>query len=165
MSLLSSYDMMGTPVPQPVAPEPADLGAGRAQSVTLRRMGKRPLAFEGVELCMAMSFVPGSPFWYEVNVFRTTEGGFVAAVKMFFSAENERDICRAWSCESFAQVMEVLEGYDAANDIRIDLPADETALALPELAAHALMLRARAEEARRQFASLVGEILFDLEAA
>ena len=135
---------------------------GQAGVVTLKRVGARPLSFQGTELCMAMSFTPGAPFWYEINVFRTTDQRFVCAVRTFFAADNEDDQVRAWEFESFEQVMAHLEGYDPADDIRVDLDPSAP-MTLPELAANALALRARAAEARRQFATIVGEILYELE--
>jgi hypothetical protein len=152
-----AYDQMGGQM----AP-PAQLG--QPGLVTLKRVGARPLSFNGTELCMAMSFVPGAPFWYEVNVYRTDAQGFVVAIKQFFRDENETDFVRAWEFEDFDGAMAHLEAYDPADDIRVDIdPSAE--MTLPELAAHALALRARAAEARRQFKALVGEILFDLEQA
>jgi hypothetical protein len=140
----------------------ASPGFGQPALVTLKRVGGRPLSFNGVELCMGMSFVPGAAFWYEVNVWRTAEQRFVVAIKTFFRDENETDQVRAWEFDDFDGAMAHLEGYDPAEDIRVDIDpsADMT---LPELAAHALALRARAGEARRQFAALIGEILYDLD--
>ena len=151
-----AYDQMGGQM------APASLG--QLGLVTLKRVGARPLSFNGTELCMAMSFVPGAPFWYEINVFRTDAQGFVVAIKQFFRDENESDLVHAWEFEDFDGAMAHLETYDPADDIRVDIDpsADMT---LPEMAAHALALRARAAEARRQFRTLVGKILYDLEQA
>lgn len=132
--------------------------------MALKRVGARPLSFSGSELCMGMSFTPGATFWDEVNVWRTAEQRFVVAVKTFFRDENETDQVRAWEFDDFDGAMAHLEGYDPAEDIRVDIDPS-AAMTLPELAAHALALRARAAEARRQFAALVGEILYDLDQA
>ena len=160
MTQLSQFDAMPE-MPESAPAEPNY--AMQPQKYSLKRMGKRPLSFEGTELCMAMSFHPKSSWWYEINIFRTVEQKFIVSVKQFFQSEEERDTARAWECDSFAHAMDILEGYDAADDVRVNVMADDPSLSLPELAAHALSLRARAEEARRQYQSLVGEILFDLE--
>ena len=150
-------------MPEAAEAAPAEPSYGpQPETYSLKRMGQRPLTFEGSELCMAMSFSPSAPWWYEINMFRTASQSFVVAVKMFFQSEDERDICRAWECESFSDAMDKLEGYDAANDVRLDIAPDDPGLSLPELAAHALALRAKATEARRQYNSLVGEVLHDL---
>lgn len=152
--------------PQMAPPTSPQFGAvggfAAADLVTLKRGGARPLSFRGTELCMAMSFVPGAPNWYEIDVWRTVEQRFVLAIKQFFRDENEIDQVHAWEFESFDAVMAHLEAYDPAEDVRVDVDPG-AAMSLPELAAHAFALRARAEEARRQFRGLVGEILYDLE--
>lgn len=137
--------------------------AGATAAHLLRRPGRRPLRFEGVELGMAMSFMPGAPLWFEINVFRVGHGGFVACVKRFHRDEDESDFCRAWECTDFEAVMTALESYDPAADLRVEADPEDPALALPDLAAKAYALRAKAAEARRQYAGLVGEILHDLE--
>ncbi|MEM6942182.1 MAG: hypothetical protein AAF565_00330 [Pseudomonadota bacterium] len=137
--------------------------SAETESYWLQRTGRRPLAFSGSELCMAMSYVPGSRFWYEVNIYRASEGGFVVRVDMRSKAEGDIEMHDAWECPSFGEVMDSLEAYDAANDIRIDIDPDDPDLSAADMAAHALAIRARAEDARRQFRSLVGELLHELE--
>lgn len=137
--------------------------ASSTQSYTLRRSGKRPLFFEGSELCMAMSYVPGTAFWYEVNIYRTTAESFVVYVRLFTKREGENDLHRVLECETFEDVMHFLETYDAAEDVRVDVLADDESAPLSELVVRAMALRARIEDARRQFRGLVGQILFDLD--
>jgi hypothetical protein len=146
------------------SPGETPMAAMQAQAFTLKRLGARPLAFHGGELCMAMSFVPGAPYWYEVNVYRTVDQRFVLAVKKFFRDEDKQDFCRAWEFDDFGDVVKALEAYDAGADVAVDVMPDDPALSAPEMAAHAFALRAKAAEARRQFQSLVGEILHELEA-
>ncbi|MEM1345135.1 MAG: hypothetical protein AAGI34_11220 [Pseudomonadota bacterium] len=134
-----------------------------ADTITLKRTGLRPLSFEGTELCMAMSFTPQSPYWYEINIFRTTGQDFVAAVKLFFQSEHQRDVVHAWECQSFDEVLEVLEDYDAGNDIPIEVFPDTPGLSIGEMAAHAFTLHARVESARQHYAGLIGEILDELQ--
>lgn len=158
MNQFSAFQMQDGPSePDRAAAAPS------AAPFRIARSGMRPLAFEGTELCMAMSYVPGAPNWYEINIYRTTEQKFVVAVRLFFRSEDERDRVRAWEFESFDQVLDCLEGYDAATDVRIDQRIEQEGQSAAELAAHAFLLRARAEAARSQYAGLVGEILHELE--
>lgn len=60
--------------------------------------------------------------------------------------------------------MDTLEAYDPVGDIRVTVFAADPGLSAPEMVAHALNLQAKAESARNQFASLVGEILHELDA-
>ena len=155
--------------PMIVEPQHANQDGGPAQTAPamaykLRRLGGRPLSFHGSELGMAMSFTPTAPYWYEVNIYRTVSQQFVLVIRHFFQSEQEQDTIRAWECETFGEVMDKLESYDAADDVRVTVNAADPDLSLPEMAAHALDLRAKAEAARQQFSGLVGELLYDLEA-
>ena len=133
------------------------------QNFRIRRIGQRPLIFEGSELCMAMSYIPGARFWYETNIYKTATQRFVVAIRLFFKSEDERDRVRAWEFDSFEQVLACLEGYDACEDVRVDRFPDETGTGAAELAAQAFALESRIADARAQFAGLVGEILYELE--
>jgi len=154
MSAFDPQDMQGDPGMKQPAMSPA--------SFTIKRLGKRPLTFEGTELCMAMSFVPNTPFWYEINIYRTVTQGFVVAVRLFFQSEDERDRVRAWECETVDQAFDCLEGYDAGADVRVGRQADDPDLTAAELAAHAFVLRSRVQAQRDQYHGLVGEILDEL---
>jgi len=148
---------------QDTASEPDPMPGPAPAPFRIKRSGMRPISFDGAELCMAMSYVPGASSWYEINIYRSTDSSFVLAVRLFFRAEDERDRVRAWQFESFEQVMDCLETYDAATDLRVDHFPEDPGMSAAELAAHAFALRARAEAARNQFAGLVGEILHELE--
>lgn len=130
----------------------------------IMRQGQRPLVFQGSELCMAMSFVPGAPYWFEINIYRTTDGRFVTAVRTFFQSEAENDRAKAWEMETFDGVLDVLESYDASHDIRVHGFADDDDMSAVELAAHGYSLMAKAKAARAQFSGLLGEILHELDA-
>jgi len=134
-----------------------------AASYRIKRPGARPLAFEGSELAMAMSFTPSVPFWYEVNLYRATDGRFVAAVKQFFQSKDEQDSARAWEFDTLDQALEKLAHYDAGQDVKLTLDPSNAHMAAAELAAAAMELRARVMSARRHYESLIGEFFFDLE--
>ncbi|MEM9761118.1 MAG: hypothetical protein AAF968_01180 [Pseudomonadota bacterium] len=136
-----------------------------SENHVLPRRGQRPLAFAGSELCMAMSYMPGARFWYELNIYRAEGGGFVVKIDMFTKDDSDPEMHDAWECDGFGDVMDSLEAYDAAGDIRIEVEPDDPGLSVADLAAYAMAIRARAEDARRQYRSLVGELLHDLETA
>lgn len=159
MTQLSTLERLSEAIESFPAPAPANA----ADTFTLRRTGKRPLAFDGVELCMGMSYVPGTPFWYELNIYRTHAGSFVVAIKFFTKDEGDKDTFRAFQCATFDEVMSLLETYDTSQDVRIDVQADDDSMSVAELTVKALGLRARLEEARRQFAGLVGQVLYQLD--
>ncbi|MEM8595061.1 MAG: hypothetical protein AAGF76_01125 [Pseudomonadota bacterium] len=159
MNQLSAYDKFDVGVE-----EDAEADAMPPMTYKIMRSGQRPLVFEGMELCMAMSYVPASPYWFEINIYRSSSQKFVAAVRTFFQAEEERDRARAWECDSFDGVMDVLERYDAASDLRVDAFADAHDLSALELAGLGFTLMARAKAARDQYHGLLGEILHELDA-
>lgn len=135
-------------------------------SFKLKQTGGRPVQFRGIELCSAMSYVPGTPLWYEINIYKTEESDFVTDVRMFTKDENERDVFRVERSYSLADVFDYLEKYDAANDVdasSVDLGSSH--LSVANLSLSAASLRIRVEEARGQFRDLVGQILYQLEHA
>ncbi len=140
----------------PVVAEP------KANMITLRRTGERPLSFQGAELCNAMSYVPGTPLWYEINVYRTAGETFVANVRMYTRSEDEKDRFSCHEASSFDEVLSWLERYDPAQDIRADLPVDSADMPVIELGLKAAAVRMRLSEARRQYRDLLGEIFFAL---
>jgi hypothetical protein len=129
------------------------------------RSGARPIRFSGSELAMAMSFTPEIPFWYEINLYRTTETDFVAAVRLFHQSEERRDTVEAWQFKSLDEALSAIEHYDAAADVEFEMPDWGDKACGPDIAARALELRARIECQRRHYRGLVGEILYELDAA
>ena len=129
----------------------------------IKRPGKRPLIFDGIELAVAMSFTPSLPYWYEINLYRTNDQRFVVSVRLFFQSENEQDQVRAWDFDTLDQALEKLAQYDAAQDVKFTLDPANPSLPPAELAAMAMDLRARVESARRHYASLVGEFFYELD--
>lgn len=137
--------------------------SSNAQSYRIKRAGARPLSFNGSELAMAMSYTPAIPYWYEINVYRTTDQRYVATVRLFYQSEDEQDTVRAWDFDALEQALDALAQYDAAHDVRITMdPADNSAPAA-ELAAYALELRSQVLAARRHYDSLIGEFFYELE--
>jgi hypothetical protein len=136
---------------------------GQDQLVVARRNGKRPLTFAGIEVCSAMSYEPGTPFWYEINIYRTSAHGFVGVVKMFSKSDDERDRSTAIEAESLDEIVHWLETYEPAHDIRCDLPFDPGGIAMVELGLRAAAASMKLAEARRQYCDLLGEVLFALD--
>ncbi len=164
MSQMTAYDNAAAAGADAGSVPPSPVSAGPSgNSITLRRTGGRPVRFSGIELCTAMSFGPGAPFWYELNIFRTSNQKFVVDVRHFTKRDGDKDRFTVFTVDTFDDAMHLLETYDAAVDIRVDLPVDDDSVPLAELGLHAASLRLRIGEARRQFRQLVGEILYELD--
>lgn len=134
----------------------------QVQMHTLRQSGGRPLTFSGAQLAMAMNYVPGAPFWYEINIFRLSDGRFVFDVRNFRTSADEDDSFHVFEAATFDELMSKLEGYDAADDVCIDFDLENPSLSVADLTFHAMALRIRVEEARRRYRSLVGQVLYEL---
>ena len=133
--------------------------------VSLRRSGKRPISFRGVELAHGMSFRVGTPLWYEINVYQASTGSYVGNVRMFTKADGEQDKFSVHIAGSLEEVVDFLEHYNPADDIVVDIKLDDNTKSLADLTFEALALRARTENARAQYQSLVSEIFSQLDAA
>lgn len=142
---------------------PADMPMlGKPQTYRLRRPGLRPLIFSGAELAMAMNYTPELPYWYEINIYRTSGQGFVLAIRQFFQSETEEDTCQAWEFTTLPEIFDAIEQYDAAKDIKVS-PVDLATSAPAELTAMSLDLRAQVKAARANFSGLVGELFEELD--
>lgn len=131
----------------------------------IKRIGHRPLAFSGTELAMAMSYTPTLPYWYEANIYRTSDQRFVAAVRLFYVSSDEQDTARAWECDTLDEAIETLVRYDAADDVRLTLDHGNAERSAAEMAACSLDLRAQAKSYRAHYATLLGEFLYELDSA
>lgn len=159
-----SYALEDTNKDHPGAGGVAPSNIGQPNGYRISRSGARPLKFNGSELAMAMSFTPEIPYWYEINLYRTTESDFVAAVRLFHQSEDKLDTVEAWRCKSLDEALTSLEHYDAANDVEVTLIAPGKDMAASEVAAASLELHARIHAQRQHYRGLVGEILHELDA-
>jgi len=130
----------------------------------LRNVGGRPVVFHGEELAMAMSYTPELPYWFEINLYRASDGSFPIAIKQFFQSEDQKDIARAWIVPSLDAAMAVVEQYDPAHDVPVPGGLMGAALSAAEMEAMALDLKAQVDHARVHYASLAGEFLHALDA-
>lgn len=138
---------------------------GQPQTYRIARVGARPLRFSGSELAMAMSYTPEIPFWYEINIYRTTEGDFVTVVRLFHHSEDRRDTAEAWRMTTLDEALSKLEHYDAAKDVEFSLIEPDEFLCAAEFAARSMDLQARIMGQRKHYGGLVGEVLHELDNA
>lgn len=137
---------------------------GKSNTFRLPRPGSRPLVFNGTELAMAMSFTPEISYWYEVNLYRTLDQEFVAAIRLFYQSDQENDVVKSWRFCNLDKALDFIESYDAGADIR--MPHLEIAtMTAADMAATALQLKAEISAARHHFAGLVGELFFEIDNA
>ena len=133
-----------------------------AQIITLKRSGERPLRFRGYEICCASSHRSGPPFWYEINVFRTTDDRFFADVRLFQKSDAHKDRFTVFEAPSFEMAIESLKTYDPVRDIPVE-PFFDGDVAPVEIALEAARLRLRIADARTQYADLIGDVLQQID--
>lgn len=159
MNVMTSFDEAPIAAEAPV--DPAALGP---MSHTLRRTGGRPISFAGVQLTMAMDYAPGCEMWFEINLYRTAEERYVADVRNFKRDADEQDCFSVYEADSLDAALAALEGHDPANHIAIGFDLEAADASLADLTFRALALRVRVENARRQYRTLLGQVLYDLDA-
>ncbi|MEM1431044.1 MAG: hypothetical protein AAGG09_16425 [Pseudomonadota bacterium] len=142
-----------------------DAGGMPGMNMRLRRLGARPLAFQGVELGMAMSFTAELPYWFEINLYRVSDGTFAVAIKQFFQSSEETDLARAWPAATLAEAFDIIEGFDPAHDVPVRLSLLDSHLSAAEMEAAAMDLQAQVAHARTHYRSLVGEFFHGIEGA
>ena len=133
-----------------------------AQVLTLKRSGERPLRFRGYEVCCASSHRSGPPFWYEINVFRTTEDRFFADVRLYQKSDAFKERFTVFEASSFEMAIDALRSYDPVCDIPV-APFFDGDVAPVEIALQAARLRLMMEEARSQYRDLIGDVLAQID--
>lgn len=128
----------------------------------LKRSGMRPLAFDGVLIAEANSHCPGTTMWYEINIYRKDAGGFVAEVKLFLKAAEQKDAFRAQVFDDVSAMSAWLESHDPADNAVVNIETAGGDVPLVVAALGAIRMRQAMEEARREYRYLVGELLFEL---
>jgi hypothetical protein len=128
----------------------------------LKRSGARPLAFDGMLIAEASSHTAGTRMWYEINLFRSDAGGYVAEVKLFLKPVEQKDVFRAEAFADLATMTDWLEAHDPAHDAVVDRETADSQVPLVVAALGAVKMRQAVDEARREYRYLVGELLYAL---
>ncbi|MEM1065508.1 MAG: hypothetical protein AAF771_03045 [Pseudomonadota bacterium] len=159
-----SYPMEDQAPADMMAPPPV-ANVGEARPFRIARNGGRPLRFSGAELGMAMSYTPEIPYWYEINLYRTSSGAFVLAIRLFHISDQKTDTVEAWEFDSLEDALWKIESYDPGADVDVALKQDLDRMTPADLAAEMLELKARIAGIRHHYRSLAGEFLGTLDAA
>ena len=151
-------------VDQPVPSAEAGLSGFAPAPKRLRNVGGRAVTFEGEELGMAMSYTPELPYWFEINIYRASDGSFPVAIKQFFVSEDRRDIHRAWVAPTVDGAIDGIEQFDPAHDVPVPGGILQAELSAAEMEAVAMELHAKVADVRTHYRSLVGEFLHAIDA-
>lgn len=135
----------------------------RQDWVTLRRSGQQPIRFKGTAIAEATGHSPEGTLWYEINIFRKQTGGFVLDLRVFRKGRGQKDSFHAYDFDSLGEAVSFLENHDPQSDIPVHVDTDDKSISTAELTLKAVALRQRLEEAERDYRSLVGDLLYQLD--
>ena len=124
---------------------------------TLRRTGQRPFTFNGVPVATVCGVTPALPFWYELNVFQTVVGGFVADVRLFHKTD-AADRFHVAEHDDLADVAHWFERYQPAKDVRSSI-APASLASRAELAIAIASLRLEVETVTEHYREQCGQLL------
>jgi hypothetical protein len=128
----------------------------------LKRSGMRPLAFDGTLIAEASSHTARTRMWYEINLYRSDAGGYIAEVKLYLKPIEQKDVFRAEAFADLASMTAWLEAHDPAHDAVVDCETADGQVPLVVAALGAVKMRQAMDEARREYRYLVGELLYAL---
>jgi len=158
--------MMNVVSAEPQTQAPAAAATAQAKSFRLKRSGVRPKVFDGIEVCHSMSHELGTPFWYELNIYRTTSDEFVGEVKFFTKSDSQRDTFKTFTAFDTEGLMAKLEEYDPTADIEPNCsPKSQVTEHAAKAALQVAELSVLMHEAKRQWDDVIGDILFQISAS
>lgn len=102
--------------------------------------------------------------WHKIDWYRRANGQVVIAVQAFRRSRPD-SICRAKTFANLAQAAQWLETLDPIEDLRADFNPFDPSIAGSQAVLQAVALRQRADRLLRDWQSMVGEFLFELEPA
>jgi hypothetical protein len=130
------------------------------QPIALRVTGGKPLRFRGELLAEASSRRGAAPAWHDISIYRCENGDFAASLRLR-GTPTETD--RAARFPGLEALETWLEAFDPTADLQIGFDVADPALTGTTLAVKAASLRDRAEDLRRAYQALIGELLYRLE--
>ncbi|MGF1453879.1 MAG: hypothetical protein ACFB6R_00735 [Alphaproteobacteria bacterium] len=132
--------------------------------ITLRRSGRQPLRFKGALLAEATGHASEGRLWHELNIYSRQTGGFVVDLRVFKKDRGQKDIFHVHAFETLGEVVSFLEDFDPTADVPVNVDTDAPGCTTARLTLKAVALRQRIEDVTRDYRSLVGDLLFQLEA-
>jgi hypothetical protein len=130
------------------------------QHIALRVTGGKPLRFRGELLAEATSRRAATSAWHDITVYRCETADFAASLRL---CGTPTEIDRAARFTSLDALETWFETFDPTADLHAGFDVADPALTGAALAVKAASLRDRAEDLRRAYQALIGELLFRLE--
>lgn len=131
--------------------------------LTLPVSGAAPLHLVARPVVDGTSWSLSAPVWHEVAIHEREQGDFVVVIKTLRKAETEADTVRAEIHRTREAAVQQLLEFDAASELTADLDPSDRTQCTAELMMRAVSLRQKTEIVRRQYAAMLGDVLFRLE--
>ncbi len=145
-------------------PGPAALEWPEPTEIVLRVSGAKPLRMRAQTLAEGTSWCYGTPAWHEVTLYQRDTGEFPVAVKTFKKASSEPDVFQAEQFATLDEAILWLETFDPTGELSTDIDVSDRRTSTVDITLKAAALRQRADQVARQYRSLIGEMLFQLDA-
>lgn len=152
-SLLSRPDI-GTPALY----EPGD------GTVTLRVSGGKPIHIRAELLAECSSWSAGAPAWHELALYHRDAADFAVALKTCRGPMGGSDVFHARIFPDLDAALVWVQGFDPTADLGADINSSDRRISTTDIALRAATLRQQADRVEQQYRSMVGELLFRLDA-
>ncbi len=135
------------------------------RTFTLKRTGKRPLRFQGWQIIQATGYSAAASVSYDINIYETLAGNFVAELLAHRDAVAERDVVRVEVFDSLDDTAKWLEAFSPAADLPVapGIVNGKTPLAVAAL--QVVQLRQCLFGIEDEYRALVSEVLDGLDLA
>lgn len=144
----------------PATRRPRKRTATSKNSNSLKRTGAQPLEFNGTMVLSATSFRPGPSLWYELNFYKAGTKAVVVQVIAYKKSDRENDIFHAEMFNTSDEAIDYIENYQPELDVEVLDNSTEAQGAV--LALQSLLVRRKIDEARTEYRTLCGNVLFEL---
>lgn len=147
-----------------IAGEPAAMLPAPPAPVTLRMAGGKPIRLLASLLVEASSWTPGAAMWQEMELYRTEAGEYAVSLKTCRGPGGGNDLFHAHVFPGLEPALAWLQDFDPTADLGVDLDVSDRRISTTDIALRAAALRQRADRVALQYRSMIGELLFRLDA-
>ena len=128
----------------------------------LRQTGARPRAVDVRLMAHGTSYGAPLSYWYELNLWQTAEGSYIADIRLFRKSDENNDEFFLFETSDLDDAVSQFEQFNPRNHVTVDFSLSDEGQSTADLAVHAIQLKHDLEVATRHYKSLVSKFLQDL---
>jgi hypothetical protein len=132
--------------------------------VTLRISGGKPIRMRAELVAEASSWMTGATAWHELTLYRRESSGFAVGIKTCRGTAGINNVFHAQIFADLDAALTWLEEFDPTADLDVDIDASDRSISTTDIALRAAALRQRADRLDLQYRSMIGELLYRLDA-